>query len=194
MAQRAKAAVMSIASSDKQTMVEKLWGNAQPTALAGSLAYASADAGVTGGIIDTRSQNPMMGGAPPYDRRTAVYDHRRQDGVSPRRHQARGAFGPRLEDGRRALFACADAGRDAAARLRTEAARDAVSRRAGAAADAARRRGKNPRPRRIARALLHARSRAASPTAASRSRTITRSSMPTRTRASAALAVLAKVQ
>ncbi len=72
MAQRAKAAVMSIASSDKQGMVEKLWGK-QP-ASGGFLAYASADASVTGSIIDTRSQNPMMGGAPPYDRQTAVYD------------------------------------------------------------------------------------------------------------------------
>jgi hypothetical protein len=72
MAQRAKAAVMSIASNDKQTMVEKLWGK-QP-ASGGLLAYASADASVTGSIIDTRSQNPMLGGAPPYDRQTAVYD------------------------------------------------------------------------------------------------------------------------
>src|SRR5438046_7796529 len=72
MAQRAKAAVMSIASNDKQTMVEKLWGK-QP-AQNSLLAFASADASVTGSIIDTRSQNPMMGGAPPYDRQTAVYD------------------------------------------------------------------------------------------------------------------------
>ena len=72
MAQRAKAAVMSIASSDRHNMVEKLWGK-QP-ASGGLLAYASADASVTGSIIDTRSQNPMMGGSPPYDRQTAVYD------------------------------------------------------------------------------------------------------------------------
>jgi hypothetical protein len=72
MAQRAKAAVMSIASGEKQNMVEKLWG--KPPAGGGLLAYASADANVTGSIIDTRSQNPMMGGAPPYDRQTAVYD------------------------------------------------------------------------------------------------------------------------
>ncbi|MFH1346383.1 MAG: DUF2778 domain-containing protein [Pseudomonadota bacterium] len=72
MAQRAKAAVMSIASNDKPNMVEKLWGK-QPAA-GGLLAYASADADVTGSIIDTRSQSPMMGGSPPYDRQTAVYD------------------------------------------------------------------------------------------------------------------------
>jgi hypothetical protein len=72
MAQRAKAAVMSIASNDKQTMVEKLWGK-QPSTNS-LLSYASADANVTGSIIETRSQNPMLGGAPPYDRQTAVYD------------------------------------------------------------------------------------------------------------------------
>ena len=72
MAQRAKAAVMSIASSDRQTMVDKLWGK-QPSQNS-LLSYASADANVTGSIIETRSQNPMLGGAPPYDRQTAVYD------------------------------------------------------------------------------------------------------------------------
>src|SRR5207237_1742313 len=72
MAQRAKAAVMSIASNDKQTMVEKLWG--KQSSHNSPTAFESADASVTGSIIDTRSQNPMMGGAPPYDRQTAVYD------------------------------------------------------------------------------------------------------------------------
>jgi hypothetical protein len=71
MAQRAKAAVMSIGSTDRSNMVEKLWGKQPSNAL---LAYASADASVTGSIIDTRSQNPMLGGSPPYDRQTAVYD------------------------------------------------------------------------------------------------------------------------
>ena len=85
MAQRAKAAVMSIASSDRQGMVEKLWGK-QP-ASGGFLAYASADASVTGSIIDTRSQNPMLGGSPPYDRQTAVYDIAAKM-VYARRHQA----------------------------------------------------------------------------------------------------------
>jgi hypothetical protein len=72
MAQRAKAAVMSIASNEKQTIVEKLWGK-QPSH--GSLlSYASADASVTGSIPSTVNQNPMLGGSPPYDRQTAVYD------------------------------------------------------------------------------------------------------------------------
>lgn len=71
MAQRAKAAVMSIASNEKQTIVEKLWGKQSHGSL---LAYASADASVTGGLPDTKAQNPMLGGSPPYDKQTAVYD------------------------------------------------------------------------------------------------------------------------
>jgi Protein of unknown function (DUF2778) len=72
MAQRAKAAVMSIASSEKQSTVEKLWGK---QASHGSLlSYASADASVTGSLPSTVNQNPMLGGSPPYDRQTAVYD------------------------------------------------------------------------------------------------------------------------
>ena len=70
MAERAKNAILSIASSDRKSVVEKLWGKEgshNPV-----LAYASADAGsVTGSI---REQNPMLGGSPPYDRDTAVYD------------------------------------------------------------------------------------------------------------------------
>ncbi len=72
MAQRAKAAVMSIASNEKQTIVEKLWGK-QPSH--GSLlSYASADVSATGSLPDTKAQNPMLGGSPPYDKQTAVYD------------------------------------------------------------------------------------------------------------------------
>jgi hypothetical protein len=98
MAQRAKAAVMSIASNDKQTMVEKLWGK-QPAA-GGFLAYASADASVTGSIIDTRSQNPMMGGAPPYDRQTAVYDIAAQTVYLPdgTRLEAHSGLGSKMDD------------------------------------------------------------------------------------------------
>ena len=70
MAQRAKAAVMSIASNEKQSMVEKLWGKEPSHSL---LAYASADASAITGSIG-REQNPAMGGSPPYDRDTAVYD------------------------------------------------------------------------------------------------------------------------
>jgi hypothetical protein len=71
MAQRAKAAVMSIASNERQTIVEKLWGKQPARSL---LSYASADASVTGSLPDTKAQNPMLGGSPPYDKQTAVYD------------------------------------------------------------------------------------------------------------------------
>jgi hypothetical protein len=98
MAQRAKAAVMSIASNEKKTMVEKLWGK-QP-ASGGVLAYASADASVTGSIIDTRSQNPMMGGAPPYDRQTAVYDISAKTVYLPdgTRLEAHSGLGSKMDD------------------------------------------------------------------------------------------------
>ena len=70
MAERAKAAVMSITSGGRQSIVDKLWGKREPQ---GSLlAYASADASVTASI--DHSQNPVNGGSPPYDRDTAVYD------------------------------------------------------------------------------------------------------------------------
>jgi hypothetical protein len=71
MAQRAKAAVMSIASNEKHSIVEKLWGKREQNSL---LSFASADASVTGSTPSTLAQNPMLGGSPPYDRQTAVYD------------------------------------------------------------------------------------------------------------------------
>ncbi len=70
MAERAKQAVMSITSREKQSIVEKLWGK-QP-AQGPLLAFASADASITGSI--GQNQNPTLGGSPPYDRSTAVYD------------------------------------------------------------------------------------------------------------------------
>ena len=98
MAQRAKAAVMSIASNDKQTMVEKLWGK-QPSQNS-LLAFASADASVTGSIIDTRSQNPMMGGAPPYDRQPAAYDIAAKTVYLPdgTRLEAHSGLGSKMDD------------------------------------------------------------------------------------------------
>ncbi len=74
MAQRAKAAVMSIAANEKPSIVEKLWGKQESR---GSLlSFASADASFTGSLASetAKPQNPMLGGSPPYDRQTAVYD------------------------------------------------------------------------------------------------------------------------
>jgi hypothetical protein len=74
MAQRAKAAVMTIASSEKQSIIEKLWGKPQSQPHGPSLlAFASADASITGSLGP--AQNPALAGnTPRYDRSTAVYD------------------------------------------------------------------------------------------------------------------------
>jgi hypothetical protein len=74
MAQRAKAAVMSLASNERQTIVEKLWGTPKPQPHGGSLlSFASADASATGSLGP--AQNPaLQGSTPRYDQSTAVYD------------------------------------------------------------------------------------------------------------------------
>lgn len=104
MAQRAKAAVMSIASNEKQTIFEKLWGKQQSH---GSLlAFASADANVTGSIGTTlgQSQNPALGGSAPYDRSTAVYDISAHTVYLPdgTRLEAHSGLGSELDDPRSA--------------------------------------------------------------------------------------------
>ncbi|MBR0936549.1 DUF2778 domain-containing protein [Bradyrhizobium jicamae] len=100
MAARAKAAVMSIASSERQTMVEKLWGKRESSG--GLLSFASADANVTGSIPSTLDQNPMLGGSPPYDRQTAVYDVSAHTVYLPdgTRLEAHSGLGSRLDDPR----------------------------------------------------------------------------------------------
>ena len=101
MAQRAKAAVMSIASAEKLTIVEKLWGK---TPSHGSLlAYASADASVTGSIGPIQ-QNPALGGSAPYDRSTAVYDISAHTVYLPdgTKLEAHSGLGSKLDDPRSA--------------------------------------------------------------------------------------------
>ena len=71
MAERAKAAVMSIASNERTSITEKLWGK-EPSSHGSLLSYASADTSITGSI--GRAQTPQPGGSPPYDLDTAVYD------------------------------------------------------------------------------------------------------------------------
>jgi hypothetical protein len=97
MAQRAKAAVMSIASNERQTIVEKLWGKQSHGSL---LSYASADASVTGSLPDTKAQNPMLGGSPPYDKQTAVYDIAAHTVYLPdgTKLEAHSGLGSRLDD------------------------------------------------------------------------------------------------
>ena len=100
MAQRAKAAVMSIASSEKQGIVDKLWGKREPTT--SLLSYASADASVTGSLPSSLNQNPMLGGSPPYDRQTAVYDVSAHMVYLPdgTKLEAHSGLGSRLDDPR----------------------------------------------------------------------------------------------
>lgn len=100
MAQRAKAAVLSIASNDKPSMVEKLWG--KQSSHGSLLSYASADASVTGSLPDTLSQNPLLGGSPPYDKQTAVYDISAKTVYLPdgTKLEAHSGLGSKLDDPR----------------------------------------------------------------------------------------------
>jgi hypothetical protein len=97
-ADRAKAAVLSI-TGPRQSMVEKLWGKREPSG--GLLAYASADASVTSAIAP-KEQNPMLGGAPPYERDTAVYDITAKTVYLPdgTRLEAHSGLGSNLDDPR----------------------------------------------------------------------------------------------
>jgi hypothetical protein len=103
MAQRAKAAVMSIASADRSSIVEKLWGKPQSQSRGSLLAYASADASVTGSLGP--SQNPALEGAQPrYDRSTAVYDISAHTVYLPdgTKLEAHSGLGSKLDDPRSA--------------------------------------------------------------------------------------------
>jgi hypothetical protein len=99
MAQRAKAAVMSIASADKPSIFEKLYGKPQPRA--SLLSFASADASATGSLGS--SQNPALGGTQPlYDRQTAVYDITARTVYLPNgtKLEAHSGLGSKLDDPR----------------------------------------------------------------------------------------------
>lgn len=100
LAQRAKAAVMSIASNEKQTVFEKLWGK-QP-AHGPLLSYASADVSATGSLGGGfgTGQNPALGGSAPYDRSTAVYDISAHAVYLPdgTKLEAHSGLGSRLDD------------------------------------------------------------------------------------------------
>ena len=104
MAQRAKAAVMSIASNEKQSIVEKLWGKPLPQAHGPSLlSYASADASVTGSLAGNPgpAQNPALAGnTPRYDQSTAVYDISAHTVYLPdgSRLEAHSGLGSKLDD------------------------------------------------------------------------------------------------
>jgi Protein of unknown function (DUF2778) len=98
LAERAKAAVMSIASNERHSVVDKLWG--KPGEQHGSLlSYASADASsITASI--SQDQSPAHGGQPPYDRSTAVYDISAKMVYLPdgTKLEAHSGFGDQLDD------------------------------------------------------------------------------------------------
>jgi hypothetical protein len=71
MAERAKAAIMSVASRDRSRISEKLWG--KPEQRPSLLSYASADASATGSVGATPNL-ALAGTQPRYERDTAVYD------------------------------------------------------------------------------------------------------------------------
>ena len=100
MAQRAKAAVMSVAAgNNKPSIFEKLWG--KPQSHTSLLAYASADASATGSIGP--GQNPALGGTQPlYDRSTAVYDISARTVYLPdgTKLEAHSGLGSKLDDPR----------------------------------------------------------------------------------------------
>ena len=84
MAQRAKAAVMSVASAEKPppekekplTIFERLFGRSQPSTsqTPSALAYASADFGSTSSIGPVNQNIASVGTGALYDKQTAVYD------------------------------------------------------------------------------------------------------------------------
>ena len=83
MAQRAKAAVMSVASAEKPpekekplTLMERLFGRSQPSGSqpASALAYASADFNSTSSLGPASQNIASLGTGALYDRQTAVYD------------------------------------------------------------------------------------------------------------------------
>ncbi len=81
MAQRAKSAVMSVASNDKPdapakppTVFEKLFGKFESAVSSPALAYASADTSSTGSLSPASTNIASVGTGALYDRQTAVYD------------------------------------------------------------------------------------------------------------------------
>jgi hypothetical protein len=104
MAQRAKAAVMSIAAADKPSIFEKLYGKPPPRA--SLLSFASADASATGSLGSGSlgpTQNPALGGTQPlYDRQTAVYDITARTVYLPNgtKLEAHSGLGSKLDDPR----------------------------------------------------------------------------------------------
>ena len=101
MAQRAKAAVMSIASGEKQNDGRKALG--QAGAGDGRCCRSPPPTPASPAAFPRRSaQNPMLGGSPPYDRQTAVYDISAHTVYLPdgTRLEAHSGLGSKIDDPR----------------------------------------------------------------------------------------------
>jgi len=100
MAQRAKAAVLSIASNDRPASSINCGASASPRIhCCPTLPPTPAS---TGSLPSTLNQNPMLGGSPPYDRQTAVYDISAHMVYLPdgTKLEAHSGLGSRLDDPR----------------------------------------------------------------------------------------------
>jgi hypothetical protein len=102
MTQGAKAAVLA-AAEEKPTIFEKLFGKLKSAGP--SLAFASADASVTGSLGSGnpgQSPNSALGGSVPYDRTTAVYDISAHTVYMPdgTKLEAHSGLGSKLDDPR----------------------------------------------------------------------------------------------
>jgi hypothetical protein len=102
MSQGAKAAVLA-AVEEKPTIFEKLFGKLKSAGP--SLAFASADASVTGSLGSGnpgQSPNSALGGSVPYDRTTAVYDISAHTVYMPdgTKLEAHSGLGSKLDDPR----------------------------------------------------------------------------------------------
>jgi hypothetical protein len=95
---KAKAAILSVTSSEKPNIFEKLYG--KPQAKAPLLAFASADFGDVS--IPNPAKASAMGNAAPYDRSTAVYDISARMVYLPdgTRLEAHSGLGAKLDDPR----------------------------------------------------------------------------------------------
>lgn len=95
---KAKAAILSVASAEKPSIFDKLYG--KPHAAGPMLAYASADFGDVS--IPGPAKINAMGAAAPYDRSTAVYDISARTVYLPdgSKLEAHSGLGARLDDPR----------------------------------------------------------------------------------------------
>lgn len=141
MVERAKNAALAAMASKTPSLFDKLFGRTAPGPV---LAYAGSDGGV---MSDGTSTTPA--GSSEDDKLTAIYDITARTVYMPNgtKLEAHSGLGAKMDDPRYVHVRMHGA---TPPHIYTLAARGAVSRRGGAAADAGGRRGRDPRPHRIA--------------------------------------------